>query len=87
MEMYGGESLDNAQFHTRGLVGTPRIQEWIEVLAGRVFVTMCTTLIVAKRCDSGDVIEQLDGALRQFSEATGVGQGDPNRLLDKLKKK
>lgn len=85
MEMYGGKNSDDLHFHTRGLVGTIRIQEWTEPLASRVFQTMVAVLIVAKRCSNEMVVAQLDGAMRHFSETTGVGQGDPDHLLDILK--
>jgi len=86
MEMYGGPALEQCQFHTCGMLGTPRISEWTETLANYVYRLTLTIEIVAKRCNDERVGKHLEELRLRFEESTGLGTEDPNKLLKETKR-
>lgn len=87
MELYGGQTLDHCVFHLYGMLGTPRISEWTEVLSNYIYRTAMSLEIVAKRCNDNEVETLLRKSRISFEEQTGLGKGDPNEILKHLKKK
>jgi|CXWL01.1.fsa_nt_gi hypothetical protein len=86
MEMYVGPELERCRFHTRGMLGTPRIQEWTETVANYVYRLALAIEIVARRCTDERVRKQLEELRIKFEENTGMGVEDPNKLLKEAKR-
>lgn len=84
MEIYGG-SRDNLHYHMGGLTGTPRIPEWIDALSNYVYRAMIAVEIVSKRCDDAPAANAIQMARISLEGATGLGKGDPNKILQQLK--
>lgn len=87
MEMYGGPSLEQCRYHTSGMLGTPRIEQHTDLLANYVYRFAISAEVVARRCEDGEVITELEAARLRFEQATGFGAGDANALLDKAKRR
>lgn len=84
MEIYGGKRKD-LRYHMRGLQGTPRIPEWTETLSIYAYRTLIAVEVVARRCNDTEVQCELSVIGQEFENDTGIGGGDPDALLKRLK--
>lgn len=84
MEIYGG-SRENLHYHMKGLSGTPRISEWIDAFSNYVYRTMIAVEVVAMRCEDAAATKAIQTARMSLEEVTGLGKGDPNEMLGRLK--
>lgn len=87
MELYGGPSHEQCEFHINGMLGTPRIPEWVAALSNYVYRTAMCLEVVARRCEDNEVETSLRQLRISFEENTGLGKDDPNEILKKLKTK
>lgn len=73
MEIYGGEDESSLSYHMHGLLGTPRIQEWVKTLSNYVYRTLVAVEVIAKRCNDVNVQEELLRQREKFETDTGIG--------------
>ena len=68
MDMYGGNP---PHFHTKGLLGTPRMQEYADDLWNYMYRTFLSHIIVAKALGAKKHVEFLDKYKLQFEKNAG----------------
>jgi len=68
MEMYGGHP---PHYHTKGMLGTPRIEEYADDLWNYIYRTYLSHILVAKAFGAEEQVEILDKCILQFEENAG----------------
>lgn len=82
MESFGG--VAPGHFHTRGMLGTPKIQECEEQLVNYIFRAICSAEIVALRLKDEGVRERLRGLRKEFGVTTGCVPKDAKDARETL---
>ena len=85
MELFGGNP---PRFHTTGMLGTPRIEEWREQLLHYTYRILMTSVFVARKLDDEKVENDIRALVVEFEEATGSKESQPAaRMLTEYKQR
>ena len=82
MESYGGRPPGH--FHTRGMLGTPKIQECEEQLPNYIFRTICSGEIVASRLGDEGLRDRFRHIRKEFAATTGCVPKDEAQAKEAL---
>jgi hypothetical protein len=78
MDLYNG-----TDFHTRGMLGSPRIAECEEALAGHIYRSVITIALLARRMQAGQIADALSKLVDDFEREGDClppsGEGKPPR--------